>query len=207
MRYKGRVNMAKLNDEAVIECADAREWERWLRSHGQTARGVWLRIARKNAGGVSISISDALDVALCYGWIDSQRQGLDAAYYLQRYSPRRPASPWSKLNVDRAEALMAAGRMRAEGLREIEAAKQDGRWAVAYEAQRDFRVPPDFQAALAASAPANEVFSQLDKSGQYGIVLPILKATTLAQRATRIRQAIAKLEAGYGKARQPGTRR
>ncbi len=98
---------------------------------------------------------------------------------------------------------MAAGRMRAEGLREIEAAKQDGRWGVANEAQRDFQVPPDFQAALAASAQANEVFSQLDKSGQYGIVLPILKATTRARRATRIRQVIAKLEASYGKAEKP----
>ena len=195
--------MAKIRDEEVIECADAREWARWLKDHQRTANGVWLRIAKKGAGGVSVSISDALDVALCYGWIDSQRKGLDASYYLQRYSPRRPASPWSRLNVERAEALMAAGRMRAEGLREIEAAKQDGRWDVAYEAQRDFQVPPDFQAALAVSAQATEVFSQLDKSSQYGIVLPILKATTLARRATRIRQVIAKLEASYGKAEKP----
>lgn len=195
--------MAKLSDEEVITCADAREWARWLREHKQTATGVWLRIAKQGAGGASISISDALDVALCYGWIDSQRKGLDAAYYLQRYSPRRPASPWSRLNVERAEALIAAGRMRADGLREIEAAKQDGRWAVAYEAQRDFQVPPDFQAALAASVRANEAFNTLDKSGQYGIVLPILKAITLARRATRIRQVIAQLEANYGKAKKP----
>ena len=195
--------MAKQSDEEVIECADAREWERWLRNHRRTATGVWLRIAKQGAGGLSISISDALDVALCYGWIDSQRKGLDASYYLQRYSPRRPASPWSSLNVERAEALIAAGRMKPAGLREIEAAQQDGRWAVAYEAQRDFQVPLDFQAALAANMRANQAFSKLGKSGQYGIVLPILKATTLARRATRIRQVIAKLEAISSPAKKP----
>ncbi len=185
--------MAKYDEEETIECVDAKAWERWLKGHAR-ASGVWLKIAKKGADAKTVSISDALDVALCYGWIDSQRRGHDSSYYLQRYSPRRRGSPWSKLNVDRAVALVAAGRMKAAGLQEIELAKEDGRWFVAYEPQRSFKVPADFRTALVESAQANAAFERLDKSGQYGVILPVLKATTPEKRVDLILNAIAKLE-------------
>ena len=187
--------MAKSDEEETLQCVDAKTWERWLKGHTRVS-GVWLKIAKKGADSKTVSITDALDVALCYGWIDSQRKGYDSSYYLQRYSPRRRGSPWSKLNVERAVALIEAGRMKAAGLLEIELAKEDGRWSVAYEPQRSFEVPADFRAALLKSTRARAVFERLDKTGQYGVVLPILKAAAPEKRAERILKAIARLESG-----------
>jgi uncharacterized protein YdeI (YjbR/CyaY-like superfamily) len=116
----------------VLACRDGAEWEAWLADHHALRPGVWLKIAKKGSGLASVTISEALDVALCYGWIDGQRKALDEDYYLQKYTPRRPRSRWSKINVGKAEALIAAGRMRAPGMAAIEAAKADGRWAAAY---------------------------------------------------------------------------
>ena len=108
------------------------DWAQWLEENQASSSGLWVRLAKKGSGITSITYNEALEVALCYGWIDSQRKGYDQNYYLQRYSPRRPKSPWSKLNVERAQALMADGRMQSAGLAEIEAAKMDGRWEAAY---------------------------------------------------------------------------
>jgi uncharacterized protein YdeI (YjbR/CyaY-like superfamily) len=175
--------------------ADAAEWEAWLKRHHGESGGVWLKIAKKGSGKPTISISDALDVALCYGWIDSHRRGFDTSHFLQRYSLRRPKSPWSRLNVDRAEALIAAKRMRAPGLEEIRAAKADGRWDAAYAPQKTAGIPPDFAAALTRNRNAETAFGKLGKSEQYAVVLPLLKATTPAARAARVLKAIAKLSA------------
>lgn len=186
--------MAELDDAQALACTNAAEWESWLAAHHEQSSGVWLLIAKKSSDEVSVTISDALDVALCYGWIDSHRKSHDTNYYLQRYSPRRARSPWSKLNVERAEALIASGRMRTRGLTEVAAAQADGRWAAAYESQRNAQLPPDVAAALEQSERAKTAFAQLDKSGQYAIILPILKATTPAIRGSRLRKAISKLE-------------
>lgn len=169
------------------------EWASWLSTHHATSSGVWLQIGKKNSARTLITIDEALDVALCYGWIDSQRKGFDATSYLQRYSPRRARSPWSKLNVDRVEALMQAGRMRPVGLAEVEAARADGRWAVAYEPQRTAALPDDLVAALRANPAAGAAFEKLDRTGQYALVLPLLKATTSKIRAARLEKAVAKL--------------
>jgi uncharacterized protein YdeI (YjbR/CyaY-like superfamily) len=118
----------------VLACRDGAQWEAWLAGHHALRSGVWLRIAKKGSGLPSVTISEALDVALCYGWIDGQRKALDEDYYLQKYTPRRPRSRWSKINVGKAEALIAAGRMREPGMAAIEAARADGRWAAAYGA-------------------------------------------------------------------------
>jgi uncharacterized protein YdeI (YjbR/CyaY-like superfamily) len=187
--------MEPLSDAEVLACTDATQWESWLADHPEQSRGIWLLIAKKGSYQVSVTISDALDVALCYGWIDSQRKGYDLNYYLQRYSPRRPGSPWSRLNVQRVEALTEAGRMRARGLAEVAAAKADGRWAAAYQPQRDATLPPDFAAALERNERARVAFELLDKTGQYAILLPLLKATTPAIRLMRLQKAIARLEA------------
>jgi uncharacterized protein YdeI (YjbR/CyaY-like superfamily) len=180
----------------IIDCGCAADWEAWLARHYERPGGIWLRIAKKDFGETSVTISEALDIALCYGWIDSQRKGYDQAYYLQRYSPRRPKSPWSKLNVDRAKALIGAGRMQPAGLMEIEAAKADGRWEAAYESQRNAIMPTELAAALAHNERAKKAFDLLDKSGQYAVILPILKANTADRRAARLQKAITRLEAG-----------
>jgi uncharacterized protein YdeI (YjbR/CyaY-like superfamily) len=112
----------------IIACRDGAEWERWLADHHRLQAGVWLKIAKKGSGLASVTNSEALDVALCYGWINGQRKPLDGDWYLQKYTPRRPRSTWSKVNVQKAEALIAAGRMREPGMAEIVAAEADGRW-------------------------------------------------------------------------------
>ncbi len=151
-------------------------------------------IAKKGSPLVSVTISQALDVALCYGWIDSQRKGHDDHSYLQRYSRRRKGSPWSQVNVRRVEALTEAGRMRPPGLAEVELARADGRWAAAYVAQSEFTVPADLEAALDPELRA--VFDALDKTARYLLILPLLKARTPKSRAARLEKALGELRTG-----------
>jgi uncharacterized protein YdeI (YjbR/CyaY-like superfamily) len=165
----------------VLDFPDAARWESWLDAQHEEQADAWLRIAKRHSGLATIGISEALDVALCFGWIDGQRKGLDDVSFLQRYSRRRPGSPWSKVNVAKAEALIAAGRMRPAGLAQVAAAKADGRWAGAYEPQSTAEVPPDLAAALAASPPAGTAFERLGRSDRYAVILPLLKARTPAQ--------------------------
>src|SRR3546814_6477465 len=120
------------SDLPVKPFRTAAAWEKWLAAH-RDARGIWLKIAKKDSGIASVTYAEALDVALCHGWIDGQKRGCDAQYFLQRFTPRRPKGVWSKINIGHAERLVAAGRMQPAGLREIEAAKADGRWDAAYE--------------------------------------------------------------------------
>ncbi|MFB9902305.1 YdeI/OmpD-associated family protein [Allokutzneria oryzae] len=179
----------------VIAFADAAEWESWLAdNHGRTDE-AWLKIAKKGSGRTSVTLTEALDVALCYGWIDSHRRGYDQDHYLQRYSPRRPGGSWSQVNVGKVEALIAAGRVRAPGLAVINAAKADGRWDAAYQAQRDATVPDDLANALAHNEKARARFELLGKTHQYGLFLPLIKAKTPAGRATQLRRIIASLTA------------
>jgi uncharacterized protein YdeI (YjbR/CyaY-like superfamily) len=180
----------------AIHFADAAAWESWLAEHHEDSGGVWLEIAKKGAGVTSLTIREALDGALCFGWIDSQRKGLDEHWYLQRYSRRRAGSPWSRVNVERVEELVAAGRMRPAGLAEVAAARADGRWEGAYAAQRNASVPPDLAAALAAHPDAAARFGALDRTGRYLLILPLLKARTPAGRAARLEKTISGLRAG-----------
>jgi uncharacterized protein YdeI (YjbR/CyaY-like superfamily) len=180
----------------ILIFGDAALWEAWLAEHGATRPEAWLKIARKGADQVSVTPSEALDVALCYGWIDSQRRAHDETSFLQRYSPRRRGSPWSRVNVERAEALIAAGRMRAPGLAEIEAARADGRWEAAYASQRTATVPPDLAAALARDEPARAFFESLGRTDRYAVILRLLKARTAAGREAQLRQVVALLRAG-----------
>lgn len=159
----------------------------------QAEGGVWLKIAKKRSAVAAVTIEQALEVALCYGWIDSQRKSYDEHCFLQRYSLRRKDSPWSRENVERVEALTAAGRMRPSGLAEVAAAQADGRWAAAYTAQRNATVPPDLAEALAAHPEAAARFEALDKTGRYLVILPLLKARTQTGRAARLQKAISGL--------------
>ncbi|WP_410874375.1 YdeI/OmpD-associated family protein [Nocardia sp. A7] len=180
-------------------CADARAWESWLSAHHSSADEVWVRIAKKGAPEPSVTITETLDGALCYGWIDSQRRSLDTHHYLQRYSPRRARSPWSQVNVAKAEALITAGCMQPAGYASIESAVADGRWAGAYERQRTAETPADLHTALSTTPEARTAYTALSRSDQYRLFLPILQATTPQDRTRRIAHAITTL-----KSRSPG---
>ena len=180
----------------IISFDDAVRWESWLADHHDRRAGVWLKIAKKNAGKASVTVLQALEVALCYGWIDSHRKGLDDAFFLQKYSPRRPTSSWSKINVERVEALIAAGRMQPPGLAEVSAAKADGRWDAAYESQRNVTLPPDLVAALDQNEQARTRFDALGKTERYAVVLRLLKARGPSDRAARLHKVVDALAAG-----------
>jgi uncharacterized protein YdeI (YjbR/CyaY-like superfamily) len=180
----------------ALTFADAAAWEAWLAANYEQPDGAWLRIAKKGSGATTVTITDALDVALCYGWIDGQRKALDQTYYLQRYTRRRPRSTWSQVNVDKVDALIAAGRMREPGFAQIRAAQEDGRWDAAYVSQRNVTVPPDLAAALAASEPAKAYFDSLGKTDRYLVIMRLLQARTPDGRLARLRTMVGKLEAG-----------
>ncbi|HVD29886.1 MAG TPA: YdeI/OmpD-associated family protein, partial [Mycobacteriales bacterium] len=160
-------------DVEIVRCSDADEWDRWLAEHGETRPAVWLTIAKKGSAAVTITAAEAGDVAICHGWIDGQRRGLDATHFLQRYSPRRPGSPWSQVNVERVAALEATGRMRPAGRAQVAAAKADGRWAAAYPPQRTAAVPDDLAAALAGSDRARAAYEALSRGDRYVVFLPL----------------------------------
>ncbi|HEV8280184.1 MAG TPA: YdeI/OmpD-associated family protein [Streptosporangiaceae bacterium] len=176
---------------ASFESADA--WDAWLTAHAADSPGLWLKIAKKGSAGRSISYSDALDVALCHGWIDGQKGRLDDEYWLQRFTPRKPGSKWSKINTERAAALIASGRMRPAGLREVERAQGDGRWEQAYESQSRVTVPEDLARALAANQQARAFFATLDSTNRYAILYRIGTAKRPETRAKRIDAFVAML--------------
>jgi uncharacterized protein YdeI (YjbR/CyaY-like superfamily) len=178
----------------VLEFVDVTEWESWLEVHHQQETGAWLRIAKRQAKVPGISIEEALDGALCFGWIDGQRRSNDDVSFLQRYSPRRSTSSWSRINVEKFEALLAAGRVRPAGLAAVEAAKADGRWDLAYESQRHAEVPPDLAAALAGNAQAAAAFERLGRTERYTVILQLLKARTPRRRQEFLERAIATLQ-------------
>lgn len=177
----------------MLEFRNAAEWENWLEANQDERTEAWLLIGKRHSGAALIAIEDALDVALCHGWIDGQRKSHSDAAFLQRYSRRRARSAWSRINVDKVEALMAAGRMQPSGLAEIEAAKADGRWEAAYESQRKAEVPPDLAAALAEDAVADAAFQKLGRTGRYAVILLLLKARTPESRAAILAREVAKL--------------
>jgi uncharacterized protein YdeI (YjbR/CyaY-like superfamily) len=179
----------------VLDFPDAARWESWLAAQHDVHTEAWLRIAKRHSGIALITLEEALDVALCYGWIDGQRKAHDDVSFLQRYSRRRPRSSWSQVNVAKVEALTAAGRMRPGGLAEVAAAKADGRWAAAYEPQRTAALPPDLVAALAGNARASAAFERLGRTDRYAVILPLLKARTPESRARLLARTIARLAA------------
>ncbi len=182
----------------VIAFRDAAEFEAWLDEHVDLQVGVWLKIAKKGSGVPSLTADEAVDVGLCFGWISGQRKSLDDVYFLQKYVPRRRRSPWSQINVAKVAELAAAGRMRPSGLAEVEAAKADGRWAAAYESQRNVTVPPDLAAALAASPRASRAFDALGKTEQYAVILTLVTSRTDTARAAQLHRAVSVLESGDG---------
>lgn len=182
-------------DGPLLTPPDAATWERWLGEHHDRSGPVWLRIAKKGSDLPSPTIREALDVALCFGWIDSQRRGLDERAYVQRYSPRRPGSPWSAINVARVAELIAGGRMREPGLAQVRAAQEDGRWDAAYAGQRHAPVPEDLLAELEQRPLAAERFAAMGRTARFQLFLPLLTARTPAGRRSRLERVLAQLEA------------
>jgi uncharacterized protein YdeI (YjbR/CyaY-like superfamily) len=165
-------------------------WAKWLAAHCATSSGVWLRLAKKGADQRSISYAEALEVALCYGWIDGQKKSDSQHHWLQRFTPRSARSLWSKINREKALKLIQEGRMKAAGLEEIQRAKRDGRWAGAYDSSSGATVPPDLQAALDANARAKSFFATLDARNRYAILFRLQTAKKAETRAKRLQQFV-----------------
>lgn len=179
----------------------AKSFRTWLGRNHSRSDGIWLRIFKKASGVKSITYAEALEEALCYGWIDGRKESLDAESWLQRFTPRRPRSVWSKVNTQHAERLIAEGRMQPAGLAQIEAAKADGRWAAAYDSSRTGVVPEDFLAALAKNPKAAEFFATLTKSRIYPIIYRLQtakKPETRARRMAAILEMLARGETFHG---------
>jgi uncharacterized protein YdeI (YjbR/CyaY-like superfamily) len=176
-----------------LACAGAEDWSAWLAKNHAASEGIWLLIAKKGSGRASVTYAEAVDGALAWGWIDSQKQAHDDTAWLQRFTPRKPKSPWSKINRDKANALVRAGRMEAPGLAEIERAKRDGRWDAAYDSARGSKVPPDLAASLARNERAAAFFATLDAANRYAILWRLQTAKKPETRARRLAKFVAML--------------
>lgn len=180
----------------VIAFADADRFERWLERTAPESAGLWLKIAKKASGIPSITYGEAVDVALCFGWIDGQKGSYDADWFVQRFTRRRPRSIWSRINTERVEALTGAGRMRPGGLAEVEKAKADGRWDAAYAGSRDIEVPPDLQDFLDIHPDAADFWARLSRSNRYAFLFRLQTARRPDTRAKRFGEFTRMLQAG-----------
>ncbi len=180
----------------ILTFGKVRKFEAWLVANGPDAPGMWLKLAKKGAPEPTLAKSEAIDAALCHGWIDGQLDKYDAYYWLVRFTPRKRGSKWSQVNRTRATELTAEGRMRPAGLAKIEAAKADGRWDAAYAPASTAEVPPDLAVALAASPEAKAFFATLKGANRYAILYRIEAVKKAATRARKIADFIAMLERG-----------
>lgn len=182
--------------EAPTLFKNAKAFEAWLKKNHAKSDGLWLKIAKRGAAEPSVTYPEAVDIALCWGWIDGQKKSLDEQHFLQRFTPRRARSMWSRINVQKVAVLIEAGRMQLPGHAQVEAAKADGRWARAYEGAKTSTVPDDLIAALAASPPAEAFFATLNASNRYAVLWRIQTAVKPETRAKRIVQLVDMLARG-----------
>ena len=180
----------------TLNFASQDEWESWLQAHGESSTGIWLRLAKKSSAQATLTYAQAVDSALCFGWIDGQKKTESDEFWLQRFSPRSAKSIWSKINTEKAQVLMQAGRMRPAGLREIELAQQDGRWERAYTSASNSTVPADLQMALDANKQARAFFDALNRQNRYAILFRIQNAKKAETRARKIAQFVEMLANG-----------
>ncbi len=190
--------MAVADDLPIVGFASRDGWIAWLDESHADAAGVWLKIPKAGSGEAGVSYAEALEVALCFGWIDGQKRKLDERFWLQRFTPRRPKSIWSRINRDKALALIERGEMRPAGLREVERAQADGRWDAAYEPQSAIAVPDDLRAALDADPAVAAAFAALDSANRYAILHRVHTAKKPETRVRRIASFVDML-AGGGK--------
>lgn len=188
--------MSRLTIGLVLECASINEWEAWLEDNHASVSEAWLRLAKKGSNAITVSRAEALEVALCYGWIDGQAASQDEDYWLQRFTPRTRRSKWSKINCEAVEALIRAGKMRPAGVAAVEAAKADGRWEAAYAPPSTIEIPEDLVDALKENPKAEAFFQTLDARNRYAILYRIHDAKRSGTRARRIEKFVGMLERG-----------
>jgi uncharacterized protein YdeI (YjbR/CyaY-like superfamily) len=185
-----------MNDEKPIFFDDAKAFEKWLKANHARSPGIWMGIAKKDGPKTSCTYPEALEIALCWGWIDGQKGSIDATAWKQRFTPRGKRSIWSKINREKALALIAAKKMQPPGLAEVERAKADGRWEQAYDSPKNATVPDDLASALAAKKKAAELFATLDATNRYAILHRVMTAKKPETRAKRIAEFVAMLARG-----------
>jgi len=183
-------------DLPVVLFESARDWEKWLAKHHARSSGVWLRMAKKGSGKISVTYAEALDEALCFGWIDSQIRTYDESSWVQKFGPRKTTSGWSKLNTGHVARLTKAGKMKPAGLKEVQAAKRDGRWERAYDSPAAARPPADFLKALEKNKKAKAFFGALEKRNTYAIIYRLQTAKKPETRAARMRTILDMLAKG-----------
>ena len=181
-------------DYPILPFESKKKWADWLAREHAKSSGVWLKLAKMDSGVRSVTYEEALDVALCYGWIDGQKKGFDGEYWLQKFTPRGPKSIWSKINTEKAEKLIASGEMKPAGLKAIEAAKQDGRWEAAYASQKNISIPEDFHVALEENKKAKAFFATLNSANRYAILFRLHNAKRPETRARWIQKFVDMLE-------------
>ncbi len=181
-------------DLPILPFKDPKDWAVWLDKNHAKSSGIWLKLAKKASGIKSVTYDEAIEVALCYGWIDGQKKSYDETAWLQKFTPRGPKSIWSKINTEKAQRLIENGQMKPAGLKAIESAKQDGRWDAAYAPQSKAAVPDDLQAELDRNAKAKAFFTTLDSVNRYAILHRIHTAKKAETRAKRIEKFVRMLE-------------
>jgi uncharacterized protein YdeI (YjbR/CyaY-like superfamily) len=189
-------NLGEKGDLPISAFPSQAAWAEWLEVHHADAQGVWLALPKKGGGETGLTYAEALEVALCYGWIDGQKARLDERFWLQRFTPRRPGSVWSRVNRDKALELIAREAMRPAGLREVERAQADGRWDAAYESASTMTVPDDLQEALAANPSAEAFFATLDRANRFAVLYRVQSAKKPETRTRRIETLVAMLADG-----------
>ncbi len=195
------------DDLPIKVFASQETWKRWLDRNHARAPGIWLKFAKKASRKRTVTYPEAVEVALCYGWIDGQTRGLDEDYHLQRFTPRRARSKWSKINREKATRLIELGRMRPAGLAEIERAKADGRWDAAYDSSSKIQPTPELLSALEANPRAKAAFEQLDRTNRYSILYGVHDAKRPETKARRIEKFVAMLSRGETPHPRPASRR
>lgn len=181
-------------DLPILPFANKRKWTDWLAKQHDKSSGAWLKLAKKDSGIASVTYDEAVESALCYGWIDGQKKGFDDKFWLQKFTLRGPKSIWSKINTEKVERLIKSGEMKPAGLKAIEAAKKDGRWAQAYDSQKNISVPKDFESALNKNKKAKAFFDTLKSSERYSFLFRIHTAKKAETRAKLIRKFVEMLE-------------
>ncbi len=193
---KATAATTSIDSDPIVALPDAGSWHQWLAEHHATSNGVWLHIAKKASRVASPTQNEAVEVALLWGWIDSQKRAYDADTALQRFSPRRAKSPWSRINRDKAEAFIAAGKMMPAGLEQVERAKADGRWERAYEPPSRSTVPDDLAVALARDPKAAAFFATLSGANRFAILYRLQEAKKPETRARRLAKFVEMLARG-----------
>jgi uncharacterized protein YdeI (YjbR/CyaY-like superfamily) len=188
--------VAPSSDFPVKPFASKQAFAAWLAKHHAKSDGIWLKIAKKDTGIRSVVYAEAVEVALCYGWIDGQARKLDDTYYVQKFTPRRARSKWSKINCDRATKLIASGAMQPAGIAEVERAQADGRWDAAYDSPRNMQLPPELEQAFARNATARQFFETLDSRNRYAVLFRIDDAKRPETRQRRVEKFVDMLTRG-----------